>query len=253
MNSMTEEHSINTFDEQVSTGEPFGLFAAPTLTTLQANIGLKCNLTCRHCHVNSSPQRKEEMGWDTMESILALAKTLDIQTIDITGGAPEMNPHFKRYVSAIRSENIQVIVRTNLTIHLEEGYEDFIEFFRDTQVQLVASLPCYLEENVDKQRGEGVYYESIEVIRKLNAVGYGEDPSLLLNLVYNPAVHHSLPIKNPWKTTITANSPIASASILPISTPSPTFPSVASKPICAAINNWTTTCTPYAPPITPAP
>ena len=186
MSETSETIIEQTFDEQISTGSRFGLYAASALNTLQVNIGLKCNLTCRHCHVNSSPKRKEEMGWDTMESILGLAETLSIETIDITGGAPEMNPHFKRFIMAIRAQGITVIVRTNLTIHLEPGYEDYIEFFRDQQVQLVASLPCYLEENVDKQRGEGVYHESIEVIRRLNAVGYGENPNLPLNLVYNP-------------------------------------------------------------------
>ncbi len=186
MSNLTAQTTLHSFDEQVSSGDSAGLYAAPTLKTLQVNIGLKCNLTCRHCHVNSSPQRKEEMDWGTMESILVLADTLNIQTIDITGGAPEMNPHFKRFVTAIRAKGLAVIVRTNLTIHLEQGYEDYPEFFKDHQVELVASLPCYLEENVDKQRGEGVYHESIEVIRKLNAVGYGIDAKLTLNLVYNP-------------------------------------------------------------------
>lgn len=175
----------DTFDAKVS-GESPGLYAASTLKTIQVNIGLKCNLTCRHCHVNSSPKRKEEMGWDTMESILSLADTLGVGCIDITGGAPEMNPHFKDFVSAIRAKGIAVMVRTNLTIHLEPGYEGCLEFLRDEQVELVASLPCYLEENVDKQRGEGVYYDSIIVIRNLNALGYGEDPALTLHLVYNP-------------------------------------------------------------------
>jgi radical SAM/Cys-rich protein len=186
MSKSMEKKVMDNFDEQVSMGDDFGLYAADKLSTLQVNIGLICNLMCRHCHVNSSPKRKEEMQWDTMESILALADTLHVETIDITGGAPEMNPQFKRFVSAIRAKGINVLVRTNLTIHLEPGYKNFIEFFALEQVQLVASLPCYLEENVDKQRGEGVYYESIDVIKKLNAVGYGVMPELPLNLVYNP-------------------------------------------------------------------
>lgn len=162
------------------------LSTADTLTTIQVNIGLTCNLTCDHCHVNSSPKRKEQMDWETMESILHVADALNIATIDITGGAPEMNPHFQKFIRAIRTRDLNVMVRTNLTILLEPGYENGIDFFKSQCVQLIASLPCYLEENVDKQRGDGVYQESIEVIRRLNAVGYGIDSDLPLNLVYNP-------------------------------------------------------------------
>jgi len=126
------------------------------------------------------------MEWTTMEAILDVAVRLEIGTIDITGGAPEMHPEFKRFIRAIRSKGIGVIVRTNLTILLEPGYEDFIEFFEQFQVHLVASLPCYSAENVDAQRGEGVYDESIEVVQRLNKAGYGIEPDLPLNLVYNP-------------------------------------------------------------------
>jgi len=176
------------FDERVavSNGGKPGLFSAPKLRTLQVNIGLKCNLTCVHCHVNSSPRRKEEMDWETMEAVLRFAQKLGVEMIDITGGAPEMHPKFKPFVAGFREQGHNVMVRTNLTILLESGYEDFPEFFRDHQVHLVASLPCYLEENVDMQRGEGVYRESIEVIRRLNELGYGRNPELVLTLVYNP-------------------------------------------------------------------
>lgn len=178
--------SRDDFDARVSTDELRGLYAANTLSTIQVNIGLKCNLTCRHCHVNSSPKRKEEMDWATMEIILALAKTQSVATIDITGGAPEMNPNFERFIIAIVAQGHNIIVRTNLTILLEKDYVHLVNFYRDTKVELVASLPCYLEENVDKQRGEGVYHDSIEVIRSLNEVGFGIDPCLMLHLVYNP-------------------------------------------------------------------
>jgi radical SAM/Cys-rich protein len=174
------------FDQCLEDHQLPALRAASSLHTIQVNIGLKCNLTCHHCHVNSSPQRKETMDWNTMEAILKLADELGVKTIDITGGAPEMHPDFKRFVGAIRTKNLDVIVRTNLTILLESGYEDFIEFLREHRVELVASLPCYLEENVDAQRGEGVYNESIQVIQQLNRAGYGIDPDLPLNLIYNP-------------------------------------------------------------------
>ncbi len=185
--SASPEAKVDTaFDCQVSSDGTPGLFSAPRLRVIQANIGLKCNLICRHCHVNSSPRRTESMDWETMESILRLARAAGDVTVDITGGAPEMNPNFRRLVSAARAQGSDVIVRTNLTILLEPGYEDMPGFLRDQEVQLVASLPCYQEENVDKQRGEGVYQDSIEVIQRLNELGYGKYPNLILNLVYNP-------------------------------------------------------------------
>lgn len=174
------------FDRRLAPSADFGLYAESSLAVIQVNIGLMCNLTCRHCHVNSSPRRKEEMNWETMETVLRFAREVGGVTVDITGGAPEMNPNFKRFVEALRAADIDVMVRTNLTILLGPGYEDYPEFYRRNRVQLVASLPCYLEENVDNQRGEGVYRDSIDAIRRLNRVGYGEDPELVLNLVFNP-------------------------------------------------------------------
>lgn len=172
------------FDERVS--EEGALFSASTLRVIQVNIGLKCNLICTHCHVNSSPRRTEEMDWATMEAVIEVAEKAGIKTVDITGGAPEMNPNFRRFVEALRARGLHVMVRTNLTILLEDGYQELPRFFRRHGVELVASLPCYTEENVDGQRGEGVFTDSIEVIRRLNAVGYGVEPGLTLNLVYNP-------------------------------------------------------------------
>lgn len=180
------ETTAKSFHQAVVRSQGEGLFSAEALSTVQVNVGLKCNLTCRHCHVNSSPHRKETMDWPTMEAVVRLAKTLRCDRVDITGGAPEMNPNFKRLVRALRDEGFAVMVRTNLTIIDEEGYTDLPEFYSKHKVDLVASLPCYTEENVDAQRGEGVYHDSIAVIKKLNAVGYGVDPALILNLVYNP-------------------------------------------------------------------
>lgn len=157
-----------------------------TLDTVQVNIGLRCNLACHHCHVESSPSRTEEMSWYTMECVLAAAVAAKAKLLDITGGAPEMHPRFRSFVVAARDRGLDVMVRTNLTILLEPGYETIPEFFRDRDVKLVASLPCYLEENVDKQRGRRVYQHSIDALRRLNEVGYGTSPDLELTLVYNP-------------------------------------------------------------------
>lgn len=173
------------FDRRVveSEGE---LLHGLSIETIQVNIGLRCNLACHHCHVESGPTRKEEMTWETMASVLAAARKARAATLDVTGGAPEMHSFFRRFVSVAREARLNVIVRTNLTILLEAGYEDIPAFFRDHAVRLVASLPCYLESNVDKQRGSGVYQESIAAIQRLNAVGYGIEPGLPLDLVYNP-------------------------------------------------------------------
>lgn len=159
---------------------------ACAIDTVQVNIGLTCDLACRHCHVSSSPKRTEQMDWPTMELVLAAARRAGAQTIDITGGAPEMNPHFRSLIDHAVRLPVDVMVRTNLTILLEDGYRDYPEYYRERGVHLVASLPCYLEPNVDRQRGLKVYERSIEVIQQLNAVGYGIDESLPLDLIYNP-------------------------------------------------------------------
>lgn len=173
------------FDRRVAQTAAAHLSAAD-IDTVQVNIGLRCNLACHHCHVESSPARKEEMDWPTMQLVLKAALEANARTIDITGGAPEMNPNFRRLVATASTSGFSVIVRTNLTIMLEAGYEDLPSFFASQRVHLIASLPCYLETNVDKQRGTHVYRESIEVIRRLNAVGYGTRPELPLDLIYNP-------------------------------------------------------------------
>lgn len=172
------------------------LRAAPKITTLQINIGLRCNLACRHCHVDSSPQRiseGENMTADTADRVMAwLSDNPGIETVDFTGGSPEMNPSFRRLVTHARSLGLRVIDRCNPTIitHTDrrtgEDYAWVPGFLAEHGVEVSASLPCYLEDNVDQQRGRGSYNASVEGLLRLNAVGYGTDPALVLNLIYNP-------------------------------------------------------------------
>lgn len=157
------------------------------ITVLQINLGKRCNLACTHCHVEAGPRRTEELSPETCEQLIELIHRFpQIETVDLTGGAPEMNYGFRPLVEAARSQNKEVIVRSNLTIFFVPGYEDLPDYFAKHRLRVVASLPCYLEDNVDKQRGAGVYRESIEAIQKLNRLGYGRDPDLVLDLVYNP-------------------------------------------------------------------
>lgn len=157
-----------------------------TLQILQVNLGYLCNQQCLHCHVDASPRRTEIMQADVTEIVKEFLLQHNIQTLDLTGGAPEMNPHFKDLVSFARNNNIHVMDRCNLTILEEPGYEWLAGFLADNHVEVVASLPCYLEENVEAQRGKGVFNPSIKGLRKLNALGYGDNENLVLNLVYNP-------------------------------------------------------------------
>jgi radical SAM/Cys-rich protein len=157
------------------------------LDTLQVNVGYRCNQTCVHCHVDASPYRTEEMSAETVAVVLAFLDSQRVATLDITGGAPELNPHFRKLVSAARARAVRVMDRCNLTILEEPGQEDLAEFLAAEQVEVVASMPCYLEDNVDRQRGKGVFDASIRGLQRLNALGYGrEGSSLVLNLVYNP-------------------------------------------------------------------
>jgi radical SAM/Cys-rich protein len=157
------------------------------LTTLQANLGYRCNQACLHCHVAASPKRTETMSWATMETLLTFAERHAIHQFDLTGGAPELNPDFRRLVDAARDRDIAVIDRCNLTILGEPGQEDLAEFLASRRVEIVASMPCYLEENVNRQRGDGVFAASLAGLRRLNALGYGQPGSgLTLTLVYNP-------------------------------------------------------------------
>ncbi len=157
------------------------------LSTLQVNLGYLCNISCTHCHVNAGPTRTELMDTETLALVLKFARLRDIQTLDLTGGSPEMNPGFRDLVRAARRSDIEVMDRCNPTILVEPGYEDLAQFLAEQKVQIVASMPCYQEENVDGQRGKGVYARSIAGLKKLNALGYGHPNSgLTLNLVYNP-------------------------------------------------------------------
>ena len=179
------------------------LRAAERITTLQINLGLVCNLACRHCHVESSPQRtgpKENMSAETAERLLDwLQRAPDIKTVDLTGGSPEMNPNFKRIVSRCTELGRQVMDRCNPTILVQRdgsgnsAYDWVPAFLAEHKVHVVASLPCYLEENVRKQRGMHAYDDSVEGLRQLNAAGYGKLPGLRLTLVYNPGGPHLPP------------------------------------------------------------
>lgn len=157
-----------------------------SVQTIQVNLGLLCNLSCRHCHVEANSKRTEIMTWETMQSVLRLAATLPGVRVDLTGGAPELNPNFRPFVDALCELGCTVQVRTNLTVFFEAGQADTPEFLASRGVHLVASLPCYLDDNVDAQRGGGVYKRSIAALRRLNALGYGQRQDLPLNLVYNP-------------------------------------------------------------------
>jgi radical SAM/Cys-rich protein len=157
------------------------------LQTLQVNLGYLCNQSCQHCHVNAGPNRTELMDKETIDLVLDVLDTHQIQLLDLTGGAPEMNPHFKALVLGARARGVTVMDRCNLTILSEPGYEDLADFLADNQVQITASMPCYSAANVEKQRGQGVFDRSIAALQQLNRLGYGiEGSGLTLNLVYNP-------------------------------------------------------------------
>jgi radical SAM/Cys-rich protein len=157
------------------------------IEVLQVNVGKLCNQTCQHCHVDAGPDRRESMSWETAEAVIRVLKGTNIPTLDITGGAPEMNPNFCWLVEQARRLNRHVIDRCNLTILVANGFEYLPEFLAKHQVEVVASLPCYLEDNCDRQRGEGVFRRSIEALRRLNELGFGRlNGRLKLTLVYNP-------------------------------------------------------------------
>lgn len=158
-----------------------------TLDTLQVNLGYKCNQTCQHCHVNAGPTRKEMMDEETIELVLRVLKDRRLSTLDLTGGAPELNSHFRYLVRQARAMDVRVIDRCNLTILFEPEQEDLAQFLAQQRVEVTASLPCYSQKNVDQQRGDGVFDKSIAGLQALNALGYGRpDSGLVLSLVYNP-------------------------------------------------------------------
>jgi radical SAM/Cys-rich protein len=178
---------------------PFNIKLGASLTktqisVLQINLGKRCNLACTHCHVEASPKRTEELSPDICNQLIQLIQTFpQIQTIDLTGGAPEMLYGFKPIVEVARSLNKSVIVRSNLTIYFEPSFDWIPKFCAQHQLRIVASLPCYLEDNVDRMRGDGVYDASIRALQWLNQLGYGHDPNLILDLVYNPPLSKTEP------------------------------------------------------------
>src|SRR5436853_5451061 len=170
---------------------------AARVDTLQVNVGKLCNQACKHCHVDASPARTEIMTRETVEEVLAAVRRFQIPTLDITGGAPELNPSFRRLVAEARRAGAHVMVRHNLTVMFEPGQCDLPLFFREHSVEVVSSLPYFLEQQTDAQRGRGVFEKSIEALRRLNAVGYGLAGSgLSLNLVYNPVGAYLPPPQN---------------------------------------------------------
>ena len=176
---------MNDFERKIAELGHHGL-QSQEIEIMQVNLGLRCNQQCIHCHLEASPLRTEMMEWPVMALVLQAAKDSRCQLVDLTGGAPELNPNFRPFIRALQKGGHQVQVRTNLTVLHEPGMEDMPEFFKEHQVQLVASLPCYLEENVCTQRGKGAYEKSITGIRRLNTLGYGSEDHLSLSLVYNP-------------------------------------------------------------------
>ncbi|MGV3483738.1 MAG: arsenosugar biosynthesis radical SAM (seleno)protein ArsS [Planctomycetaceae bacterium] len=180
------------FSEKLEQAE-LGPLQAAGIDVLQVNVGKLCNQTCSHCHVDAGPDRRESMSRETAQDIIDVLARTEIGTLDLTGGAPEMNPNFRWLVQQARALNRRVIDRCNLTILMANGYKDLPEFLAEHEVEVVASLPCYLEQNCDLQRGDGVFARSIEALRRLNALGFGQPGSKLqLTLVYNP-VGPSLP------------------------------------------------------------
>ena len=166
---------------------PFPAICRGRIETLQVNVGYRCNQSCVHCHVNAGPNRTEEMDGETIDLVLAFLERRRIATLDVTGGAPELNRHFRRLVEAARDMGVRVMDRCNLTILDVPGEEDLAHFLAAQQVEIVASMPCYLLDNVDRQRGKGVFDGSIRGLQRLNELGYGRDETgLVLNLVYNP-------------------------------------------------------------------
>lgn len=165
---------------------PFPSLRRSRLESVQVNLGYRCNQQCSHCHVNAGPRRTEVMQRDVIEEVLAFLDRSGVTGLDLTGGAPELNPHFRYLVEAARRRAVRVIDRCNLTVLEESGQEDLVEFLARHRVEVVASLPCYLEDNVDRQRGKGVFAASLAALQRLNAAGYGRSAVLPLNLVYNP-------------------------------------------------------------------
>jgi radical SAM/Cys-rich protein len=165
-----------------------GPLTAEDLHVLQVNVGYRCNMACRHCHVVAGPNRSEVMEKETVDQVLAVLKKYDIKSLDLTGGAPELNPHFTYFVTEARKTGCHITARSNLTVFFEKGYEYLPEFYCEHDIEITASLPFYLESNVDRVRGDGTFEKSIRAIQMLNSLGYGDGSGMRrLNLVYNPS------------------------------------------------------------------
>ena len=178
--------SLKPFEKSLA-DHGFDDLRATSVTTLQVNVGKLCNQACKHCHVDAGPQRKEIMTRETVEQVIEAIKRNSIPIVDITGGAPELNPDFEHLVLESRKAGAHVIVRHNLTVQFEPGKERLPEFFRDNSVEIIASLPYFLADRTDAQRGRGVFDKSVEALKRLNNLGYGRDETgPMLNLVYNP-------------------------------------------------------------------
>jgi radical SAM/Cys-rich protein len=176
--------------------------AAGDIEILQVNLGYRCNMACKHCHVEARPDREQMMEKDTIDSIIGVLKNNAIRTLDITGGAPEMNPHFPRLAGEARKAGCHVMVRTNLTIFFEKGMEHLPEFMSEQSLGVIASLPCYAADNVDEARGKGTFEKSIKALARLNSLGYGNGSAeKKLDLVYNP----SGPFLSPPQKTLEAD------------------------------------------------
>jgi radical SAM/Cys-rich protein len=175
------------FGDRIRELQPAAL-AAIDISILQVNLGYRCNMACAHCHVDAGPDRDRMMGEETIKTVIEVLKDSDIKTLDITGGAPEMNPHFACLVTKAREAGRRVVVRTNLTIFFEEGMERLPEFMSDNSVRVIASLPCYTENNVDRTRGKGTFKKCVKALTMLNGLGYGNGSAdKILDLVYNPS------------------------------------------------------------------
>lgn len=185
LKDLNELTLIPDFEERIAQTEY--CYTTDTLEVMQINVGRLCNLACKHCHVEAGPNRKEIMDKDVMEACLTVCREKNVKTIDITGGAPEMNPHFEWLVEEAAKCCSHVIVRTNLVILREKDYQHLPRFYADHKVEVVCSLPYYRAEKMDRVRGAGTFDEAIEVIKELNKLGYGTDPDLVLNMVYNPS------------------------------------------------------------------
>lgn len=184
LQSSSEKLAVPTFRKKLSAP-----LTKNQISVLQINLGKRCNLACSHCHVEAGPKRTEELSPEICQQLIELIyKFPQIKIVDLTGGAPEMNYGFKPLVAAAKATGKQVIVRSNITIYFVEGFTDIPEYCAEHQLRIVASLPCYLQDNVDKMRGKGVYDASIQALQWLNKLGYGREPHLILDLVYNPQI-----------------------------------------------------------------